>query len=152
MIDMQKRLRRTFSSLAGNESLADGVDEDAAADMLKWGEVLAEQFVRKTSEMEDEMAEEFLAPYLRALRMMLRAIGQWVTGKYADSSSRIQLRDKLLENFRVILGDNGRSPSPEQLDELLNQTDDKSQTPAQLISKLRAMLEEYSDGGKHAKT
>ena len=152
MIDMEKRLRRTFSSLAGNESLADGVDEDAAADMLKWGEVLAEQFVRKTSEMEDEMAEEFLAPYLRALRMMLRAIGQWVTGKYADSSSRIQLRDKLLENFRVILGDNGRSPSPEQLDELLNQADDKSQTPAQLISKLRAMLEEYSDGGKHAKT
>ena len=152
MIDMEKRLRRTFSSLAGNESLADGVDEDAAADMLKWGEVLAEQFVRKTSEMEDEMAEEFLAPYLRALRMMLRAIGQWVTGKYADSSSRIQLRDKLLENFLVILGDNGRSPAPEQLDELLNQADDKSQTPAQLISKLRAMLEEYSDGGKHAKT
>ena len=152
MIDMEKRLRRTFSSLAGNESLADGVDEDAAADMLKWGEVLAEQFVRKTSEMEDEMAEEFLAPYLRALRMMLRAIGQWVTGKYADSSSRIQLRDKILENFRVILGDNGRSPSPEQLDELLNQADDKSQAPVQSISKLRAMLEEYSDGGKHAKT
>jgi len=152
MIDMEKRLRRTFSSLAGNESLADGVDEDAAADMLKWGEALAEQFVRKTSEMEDELAEGFLAPYLRALRMMLRATGQWVTGKYADSSSRIQLRDKILENFRVILGDNGRSPSPEQLDELLNQADDKSQTPAQLISKLRAMLEEYSDGGKHAKT
>ena len=100
----------------------------------------------------NRLAEEFLSPYLRALRMMFRAIGQWAAGEYADRSSRIQLRDKLLENFRVILGDNGRSPSPEQLDELLNQADDKSQTPAQLISKLRAMLEQYSNGGNHAKT
>ena len=63
MIDIEQRLRRTFSSMAGNESLADGVDEAAAADMLKWGEAIAEYFVRKTSEMEDEAAEEFLAAF-----------------------------------------------------------------------------------------
>lgn len=152
MIDIEKRLRRTFSSMAGNESLADGIDEAAAVDMLKWGEALAEHFVRKTSEMEDELAEEFLSPYLRALRAMLRTIGQWVAGEYADRSSRIQLRDKLLENFRVLYADSEGLPSSEQLDGLLNQVDDKSQTPAQLISKLRAMLEEYSDGGRYAKT
>ena len=152
MIDIEKRLRRTFSSMAGNEALAGGVDEAAAADMLKWGEAVAEHFVRKTSEMEDEQAEEFLSPYLRALRAMLRAVGQWVSGEYVDGPSRIQLRDKLLEYIRVIYGEAENLPSGAQLDDLLNQVDDKSQTPAQLISRLRAMLEESSDGGKYAKT
>lgn len=147
MIDIEKRLRRTFSSMAGNEALAGGVDEAAAADMLKWGEAVAEHFVRKTGEMEDEQAEEFLSPYLRALRAMLRAVGQWVAGEYVDSPSRIQLRDKLLEHFRVIYGETENLPAGEHLDELLNQVDDKSQTPAQLISRLRAMLEESSGGG-----
>ena len=78
MIDIEKRLRRAFSSMAANESLADGLTEDAAASMLKWGEVIAEQLVLRTNQMEDSVADEFLAPYSSALRKMMRAIGHWV--------------------------------------------------------------------------
>lgn len=78
MIDLEQRLRRTFSALAGNEALSGALDENAAAELLKWGEALAESFVRKTGEMEDDAAEEFLSPYLRALRTSMRALGGWL--------------------------------------------------------------------------
>ena len=103
MIDIEQRLRRTFSSMAGNESLADGIDEAAAADMLKWGEAIAEYFVRKTSEMEDEAAEEFLAPYLRASRKMMRAIGSWATEK--DQTVRSEWWTRVEQNGKILYGD-----------------------------------------------
>ena len=102
MIDIEQRLRRTFSSMAGNESLADGIDEAAAADMLKWGEVIAEHFVRKTSEMEDETADEFLSPYLRALRKMMRAIGSWVVEK--DQAVRLDWWTRIEQNGKILYG------------------------------------------------
>jgi len=77
MIDIEARLRKTFSALAGNESLSETLDETAAADMLKWGQALVEPFVRKTSEMEEAAADEFLSPYLRACRMLMRAASRW---------------------------------------------------------------------------
>ena len=52
MIDLEKRLRRTFSSMAAYESLEDVLDDDAATAMLNWGQVVAKQFVLKTSQME----------------------------------------------------------------------------------------------------
>ncbi len=77
MIDIEGRLRKTFSAMAGNEALSDVPDENTAALMLKWSEEIAERFVRQTSDMEDEAAEEFLAAPLGALRKMMRAIGRW---------------------------------------------------------------------------
>lgn len=103
MIDIEQRLRRTFSSMAGNESLADGVDEDAAAEMLTWSEGLIEHFVRKTNEMEDEAADEFLAPYLRAARKMMRALGQWLNAEDQTVSSDLWIR--IEQNGKILFGD-----------------------------------------------
>jgi hypothetical protein len=111
MIDIEQRLRRTFSSMAGNESLADGIDEAAAADMLKWGEVIAEHFVRKTSEMEDETADEFLSPYLRALRKMMRAIGSWVVEK--DQAVRLDWWTRIEQNGKILYGEDFGLPAME---------------------------------------
>ena len=74
MIDLEQRLRRTFSSLAGNESLSGAPDEAAAAEMLQWSEELAKYFVLQTAEMQEAAAEEFLAPFLRGLRALMRAV------------------------------------------------------------------------------
>lgn len=104
MIDLQKRLRRTFSSMAANESLADALDEDSAALMLKWGEVIAKQFVLKTSEMEDDVAEDFLAPYSSALRKMMRAVGHWTVE--TDHENRLEWWNRIEQNGKTLYGDN----------------------------------------------
>jgi hypothetical protein len=103
MIDIEKRLRRTFSSMAANESLAEGLTEDAAADLLKWSEAIAEQFVLKTSMMEDDAADEFLAPYSSALRKMMRAVGHWVIE--TDQTVRLEWWNRIEQNGKTLYGD-----------------------------------------------
>jgi len=89
--------------MAANESLADALDEDAAAVMLKWGQVIAEQFVLKTSKMEDDEAEEFLAPYSSALRKMMRAIGKWTVE--VDPDARSEWWNRIEQNGKTLYGD-----------------------------------------------
>jgi urease accessory protein UreH len=103
MIDIEKRLRRTFSSMAANESLADGLTEKAASNMLKWSETIAEQFVLKTSTMEDGEADEFLAPYASALRKMMRALGHWVVE--TDQEVRFEWWNRIEQNGKTLYGD-----------------------------------------------
>jgi len=103
MIDLERRLRRTFSSMAANESLADALDEEAASMMLKWGEVIARQFVLKTSAMEDEAAGEFLAPYSSALRKMMRAMGHWTVA--TDPDAREEWWNRIEQNGKTLYGD-----------------------------------------------
>lgn len=103
MIDIEKRLRRTFSSMAANESLADGLSEEAAASLLKWGETIAKQFVLKTTTMEDDMAEEYLAPYSSALRKMMRAMGHWVIE--TDQDAREEWWNRIEQNGKTLYGD-----------------------------------------------
>ena len=125
MIDLAKRLRRTFSSMAANESLADGLTEDAAASMLKWGEVIAEQLVLKTSQMEDDVAEEFLAPYSSALRKMMRAIAHWAVE--TDQAVRFEWWNRIEQNGKTLYGDRFMLP---QMETVLSQL--PSETDAQL--------------------
>jgi len=89
--------------MAANESLEDALDEDAAAAMLKWGEVIAEQFVLKTSGMEDVAAEEFLAPYSIALRRMMRAIGHWAVE--TDQVARLEWWNRIEQNGKTLYSD-----------------------------------------------
>ena len=89
--------------MAANESLADGLTEDAASNMLKWGETIAKQLVLKTSTMEDDVAEEFLAPYSSALRKMMRALGHWVVEK--DQTVRLEWWNRIEQNGKTLYGD-----------------------------------------------
>jgi len=90
--------------MAANESLADALDGEAAVTMLKWGEVIAKQFVLKTSEMEDVVAEEFLAPYSSALRRMMRAIGHWAVE--TDQAARLEWWNRIEQNGKTLYSDN----------------------------------------------
>ena len=107
MIDLEKRLRRTFSTMAAEESLADGLDESAATTMLEWAEVTAKQLVLRTSQMEDAVAEEYLAPYAGALHKMMRAIGHWALETDQDAReewwNRIEQNGKTLYTDRFVL-------------------------------------------------
>ena len=103
MIDFEKRLRRTFSTMAAEESLEGALDQESAAAMLEWGEVIAKQFVLKTSQMDDPVADEYLAPYASALHKMMRAMGHWVVE--TDQDAREEWWNRIEQNGKTLYGD-----------------------------------------------
>ena len=136
------RIERVIEEITGNESLLEMLDTEAATEILNWGVATAKSIVSRTQDLDDFAANLALLPRLKAIRQSMRSIGNWAAGKYADVASRAQLRNKLLENFKVIFGEESRLPSADQMDAVLNQVDDKTNTPNQLILKLKRLLEE----------
>jgi len=142
MVDINSRVQRVISEMLGNEALLEMLETDAAAEMLSWGTAMATSLVKTTNDLDDLAANLAIMPRLKAVRQSMRSIGNWAVGKYIDPEDRVELRDKMLERFRVIFGENARLPSIEKFDELLNQVDDKNNTPHQLILKLKQLLED----------
>lgn len=141
MADIKQRVERVIEEMMGNEALLEMLETNAAKEMLNWGIETATSLVKKTDDQDDVAANISLLPRLKELRQSMRSIGNWAAGKYTDSTSRIELRDKLLERFRVIFGERMILPTKKELDALLNQVDDKKNTPYQLILKLKELLE-----------
>jgi hypothetical protein len=144
MADLNARVERVIEELTGNEALLGMLDTEAAQEMLNWGITTAKSMLNKVEGSDDFAADLAIVPRLKAIRQSMRAIGNWAAGKYADPASRIQLREKLLRHFRTIFGEERPLPSTEKMDEVLNRVDDRSQTPHQLILKIRELLEEPS--------
>ncbi|RPI90096.1 MAG: hypothetical protein EHM40_19230 [Chloroflexi bacterium] len=142
MADINARIQSMIEELAGNEALLEMLETEAATEMLNWGIATAKTVVSKAMELDDFAAELAILPRLKAIRQSMRSIGNWAAGKYADPESRLQLREKLLGNFRLIFGDDSRLPSTEKMDEVLNEVDDQNNRPQQLILKLRQLIEE----------
>jgi hypothetical protein len=142
MADLNSRVQRVISEMLGNEALLEMLETDAAAEMLSWGTAMATSLVKTTNQLDDLAANLAIMPRLKAVRQSMRSIGNWAVGKYTDPESRVELRDKMLERFRVIFGENARLPSIEKIDQLLNQVDDKNNTPYQLILRLKQLLED----------
>jgi hypothetical protein len=142
MTNFGTRIERVIEEMTGNESLLEMLDTEAATEMLNWGIATAKSIVSKTQDLDDFAADLAILPRLKAIRQSMRSIGNWAAGNYADATSRIQLRDKLLQNFRVIFGEDSHLPSAEKLDAVLDQVDNKTKTPNQLISNLKQLLEE----------
>ena len=144
MVEIGARVQRVIEELTGNEALLEMLETEAATELLNWGIELATALVKRTEGMDEADAERMLLPRLKAVRQMMRSVGNWAAGKYVDPEGRVQLRDNLLGYFKVIFGEGARLPSAEKMDELLNQVDDKNNTPHQLILKLKQLVEESS--------
>jgi hypothetical protein len=142
MADLNARMERMIEEITGNEALLEMLDTDAATEMLNWGIATAKSMLGKTMELDDFAAELAILPRLKAIRQSMRSIGNWAAGRYTDPAERIQLRDKLLGHFRTIFGEERPLPAAEKMDEVLNQVDDKSHTPHQLILKLKELIED----------
>ena len=142
MDGIESRIQRVTEELMGNESLLEMLETDAATEMLDWGIATATSLVKATSGLDDLAEDMALLSRLKAVRQTMRSVGNWAAGKYADSASRVKLRDSLLEQFKVVFGENAHLPSPEKLGALLNQVDDKTNAPRQLIVQLQKLLEE----------
>jgi len=142
MADLNARLARVIEEMTGNEALLEMLETDAAKEMLNWGITVAQSMISTTRELDDIAAELAIVPRLKAIRQSMRSIGDWAAGKYTDPQDRIQLRERLLENFRTIFGERREPPSARQMDEVLRQVDDTSQTPHELILKVRDLFEQ----------
>lgn len=143
MADFRERVQKIVEELSGNESLLEMLDADAATEMLDWGTSMAALLVKRTETLDNIAADLAILPRLKAVRQSMRSIGNWAAGKYADPDSRTRLRDKLLEHFRVIFGDDAPLPAPQSLDAVLNEVDDTNKTPQQHILRLKHLLEEH---------
>lgn len=140
MDEIHARVERVIEELSGNEALFEMLDTDAATEMLNWGIEMGTSIVEGTEGMDEPAAEEVLGPRLKAVRQTLRSAGNWAAGQYIDPDSRVQLREKLWGNFRLIYGEETYLPSPEKMDELLNQVDAGTHTPHQLILMLKELV------------
>jgi hypothetical protein len=140
MADIGSRIQQAIEQLTGNESLLGMLETDAATEMLEWGKKMSMSIVSQTDGLDDLIADLSLMPRLKAVRSSMRSIGNWAAGKYVEPEDRLQLRDKLLEHFKTILGENAQLPTPEEMDDLLNQVDDNSNSPHQLIVKMIQMI------------
>ena len=141
MIDLEQRLRRTFSGLAGNEALSDAPDENAAADMLKWSEELAKYFVLQTGDMEDAPAEEYLAPYMRALRAMMRAVSGWASEQ--DPAVRAEWWTRIEQSAKTLYGAEFRLPA---MQAVINQLPAEGGA-GQTVLTLKKIIEEQAAKG-----
>ncbi len=140
MADIHARIQRIVTEMMGNEALLQMLETEAAREMLNWGMSTATTLVGRTQDLDDLAADLAIVPRLKAVRQSMRSIGNWAAGKYVDPSSRVQLRDKLLDSLRLIFGEDAPLPAAEKLDEVLNQADDPNNTPQQLILKLRELI------------
>jgi len=122
------------------------LDTDASSEMLDWGIKMAKSIVNETKELDDILADVSLLPRLKAVRSTMRSIGNWAAGKYVEADDRLKLRDKLIENFNAIFGGNAQLPTSEAMDDLLNQVDEPSNSPHQLILKMIQLIANQHQG------
>ena len=140
MANLAERIQRVIEEMTGNEALLEMLETDAATEMLDWGKTLATTFVKRTEDKDDFAADLALLPRLKAVRQSIRSVGNWAAGKYTDPTDRVQLRDKLLQHFQTIFGEDAKLPDASQLDAVLNEVDNKDNSPLQLILKLKSLL------------
>lgn len=142
MADINSRIQKYVSQMAGNEALLGMLDTDAATEMMEWATATVTALVKETEGMDDAAAEETLAPKLKAVRQAMRSGGNWAAGQYADPESRASLQAKLAEYRAVISGEpaNAKLLPDTMLVSMLNQADDRDKTPLQRVERFKRMM------------
>ena len=139
MNDVERRLHHALGSMIGNESLAATLDENAAGELLSWGKTIAERVVNATDGMDDASADEHIVLRMRALRLMMRAIGRWVgEAESLDEESRLALWKRAGDQAQMLFGDYFAFPS---MNEALAQIPSDANA-AQVIAWLKTFIGE----------
>ncbi|MBK9926814.1 MAG: hypothetical protein IPP66_16200 [Anaerolineales bacterium] len=130
--------------MIGNESLVMSLDEDAAGELFSWGEAAVKTIVDQTDALDDPAADEYITPRLRALRLMMRAMGRWVgETKTLDTETKHALWNRIGEQARALFGDAFVMPSMEDATQTLSQ-DANAQ---QMIIWLKNFIDEITPKG-----
>lgn len=115
MSNLDERYQRVMVSMAGNEALAESLDENAAGELFSWMEKAVKTIVDRTDGLDDEAAEEHMAPRMRALRLMMRAVSRWVGERNElDAESSLFFWNRIGEQARTAFGESVVLPSVEE--------------------------------------
>jgi hypothetical protein len=140
MTDLSARIERAKKEISSNESLLEMLETEAASELFNWGSSLAASIARDTEGMDDAAADAAMAPRLKALRQAVRSMGNWAAGKYSDPVDRSQLKPKLLEQFKLILGESTKL-STDELDKVIDSVDAPGSSPQSLLLKMKELIE-----------
>jgi len=143
-MNIEERFHHVAGSMIGNESLAESLDEEAANELLSWGQSTIKNIVDETKDLDDDAAEEHMAPRLRALRLLMRAVGRW-TGEAnsLDVESRLALWNRVGEQARILFGESFVFPS---MDEVLAQLPSDA-SAQQVVKWIKTLFEEPKPKG-----
>lgn len=120
MSNLDERYQRVMVNMAGNEALAESLDEDAASELFSWEERAVKSIVDQTDGLDDENAEEHMAPRLRALRLMMRAVSRWAGERNElDAESSLFFWNRIGEQAKAAFGESVVLPSMDEILEYL---------------------------------
>ena len=102
-MDLKKRMKMAAESILENESLREGLDDEAGSALLDWGVARAQQIASETAELEDEEAEEASYPRMRGLRTLLRDVASLCTEE-PDSTRQGELLQEIADQVPLVYG------------------------------------------------
>lgn len=139
-MDLDKRRQMAAESILENESLREGLDDDAGNALLDWGITRAKQIAGETAAIEDdEAANEFAYPRMRALRRILRDVVSLCTEEEIDPARQAELLQEIADQVPIVYGP--LAPHPET-DSWISFMSAPAENNAQKIIGFRTLLEE----------
>jgi hypothetical protein len=139
MSDLEKRFQRVMGGMVGNEALTESLDENAAGELFAWGEAIVKDVVAETDGWDDFAADEHIAPRLRALRLMMRALARWAGEVDSlEEEARLALWTRAEEQGRVLFGESFALPAMQGTTAQIQPGADPQQEIARLIAIVNA--------------
>ncbi len=140
-MDLEKRIEKAVESILENESLREGLDDDAGNALLGWGIACAQQIASETADIEDdEEAEEASYPRMRGLRKILRAVVD-LCAETVDAPLQAELLQEIADAVSPVYGPLAPYPA---IDRWATFLETSSESKAEKIIGFRALLEEKS--------
>lgn len=89
------RINRAAESLLDNETLTADLDDAIAQSLIDWGLACSQSIATATRGLDDQAAETYISPKLRAVRLLMRQVNQWVarSGEMDEQTSAASLRE-----------------------------------------------------------
>ena len=139
LMDLEKRMSMAAESILENESLREGLDDEAGNALLDWGIAIAQKIAGETANLEDdEEAEEASYPRMRGLRKLLRAVVS-LCAEAMDETLQAELVQEIANQVPLVYGPQAPYPDTSSWTHFLNTP---TESKAQKIIGFRALLEE----------
>lgn len=138
---VQRRQRRAADRILENENLTADLEDDIADPLINWGVAWASQAAGDTAGLDDEQAEDTLLAQNRAVRQVIRQVGQLASEAQDldEESARATLAQ--ISAQAAILRPGSEPPDSEQEAEFLRQLPELKKEPARMVRALRSLYD-----------
>lgn len=132
---IENRIDRVAAGILENEAITGALDDDAADVFLKWALSHTEKIAHTTVDINDEEeADEAMYSRLKAIRRLAKSLARWQASD--DPPTAIK---KLMGYLVEIYGEDASLPSPEQMEEFVQEH--QRTKPVMMIAALLDIVE-----------